>query len=117
MSSKLREALENARSLIYEGIKTEVKDDIKHPFHLELAIDKIVEALAEPVRNCDVGTAEEQGFRFYEFCRSHWGKNGMLGDNCAHCPLDRFNCRLEWAQMPYETVKTNKTKTNKGEWL
>lgn len=48
MSSKLREALENARSLIYEGIETEVDDDIAHPFHLELAIEKIDKALAAP---------------------------------------------------------------------
>lgn len=61
--------------------------------------------LDSPKRNCEVGTAEEQGFRFDEFCRGHWGKNGMLGDNCEHCPLDCFNCRLEWAQMPYEEVK------------
>ena len=50
----MRGALENARSLIYEGIETEVKDDIRHPFHLELAIGKINEALSLPPRNCDL---------------------------------------------------------------
>jgi DNA-binding FrmR family transcriptional regulator len=50
----MRGALENARSLISEGIETEVKDDIRHPFHLELAIEKINEALSTPPRNCDL---------------------------------------------------------------
>lgn len=49
----MRIALENARSLIFEGIETEVKDDIKHPFHLEFAIAKINKALSKPPRNCD----------------------------------------------------------------
>lgn len=51
--AKVREALENARSLIYKGIATEVDDAIDHPFHLELAIEKIESALSAPPRNCD----------------------------------------------------------------
>jgi len=53
-NNKLREALENAYSLLCEGIATEVDDAIEHPFHLELACEKIQVALAAPPRNCDV---------------------------------------------------------------
>jgi len=52
-AAKLREALENAYSLLCEGIATEVDDAIEHPFHLELACEKIQVALAAPPRNCD----------------------------------------------------------------
>ena len=102
MSSKLREALKNARSLIYEGIETEVKDDIEHPFHLELSIEKIDEALAEPLRNCEVGTAEEQSKRFKKYCALHksfeWG--------CEKCPIFPYKiikCEFLWSQMQYES--------------
>ena len=55
-------------------------------------------ALAEPVRNCDVGTAEEQEDRFRRYCNSR-------GTFCGDCPLynnRRGECRFAWAQMPYE---------------
>ena len=51
-------------------------------------------ALAEPVKNCEVGTAEEQSERFYEWCSVHRSPN---------CPAKRCRlCILRWAQMPYE---------------
>jgi hypothetical protein len=102
-SSKAREALENARSLIYEGIETEVKDDIEHPFHLELALEKIDEALAEPLRNCDVGTADEQAERFKAFCNSH----PLMCDGCPFRDIGILHndCAIHWSQMPYEEVK------------
>lgn len=64
-------------------------------------------ALAEPARNCDVGTAEEQAERFKQFCNDHqepW-------HGCAnYCPvLMSEKCALAWAQMPYE-VKESKVK-------
>jgi hypothetical protein len=103
MSSKAREVLENVRSLIYEGIETEVDDDIEHPFHLELAIEKIDEALAEPLRNCEVGTAEEQYTRFNRLCTRF--------ADCKNCPIwrgglvSRSRCLAYWAHMPYEEEK------------
>lgn len=57
-------------------------------------------ALAEPMRNCDVGTAEEQGERFHAFCKS----NKQPGDvySCDRCKLNSIeDCELAWAQMPY----------------
>ena len=48
-------------------------------------------ALAEPPRNCDIGTAEEQRRRYDEW-RNHDGLRAALGK-------DEF----EWAQLPYES--------------
>ena len=56
-------------------------------------------ALAAPPRNCDVGTAEEQHARFYNFCDKI--------EECKECPLWRgggltSKCSVYWGQMPYE---------------
>lgn len=60
-------------------------------------------ALAEPVRNYEVGTAEEQAERWY--WRYH------VGHLCQSCPLGPRKwsevdagtlCFSEWQQMPYE---------------
>lgn len=59
-------------------------------------------ALAEPVRNYEVGTAEEQYKRFMDEC--------MAKDvrQCANCKLrtsescGRDRCFAQWSQMPYE---------------
>ena len=60
-------------------------------------------ALAEPVKNCEVGAAEEQTEKFNQFCQSH--RNSDL-PKCAGCPLedipDGTGCAQAWAQMPYE---------------
>lgn len=97
---KMREALENAHSLICEGIETEVDDEIAHPFHLELACEVIQKALSAPPRNCDVGTPKDQLERFSAFC-------DQFDADCAGCPCDGNACTLGacfamWAQMPYE---------------
>ena len=59
-------------------------------------------ALAEPARNCDVGTTEEQSARMRKFC----SKNGLCRDGSYRCENCGFlydpNCELRWAQMPYE---------------
>ena len=59
-------------------------------------------ALAEPPRNCDVGTAEEQAARMRAFC----AKNGLHHDGAYRCEkcglLHEFRCELTWAQLPYE---------------
>jgi len=64
-------------------------------------------ALAVRRRNCDVGTAEEQGDRQKAYCRKHFTPN-QHGGNCRQCPLkDRrgWSCQLAWAQMPFEVEK------------
>ena len=56
-------------------------------------------ALAEPVKNCEVGTAEEQLERLNAYCKKCDGcmsytRPELLDEVCL--------CALKWAQMPYE---------------
>ena len=67
-------------------------------------VNKIMDALSAPPRNCDVGTAEEQEVRFKRFCESHWDLNNA-DSTCAECPLKEkagTECEFAWAQMPYK---------------
>lgn len=58
--------------------------------------------LAIPLRNCDVGTAEEQAERMRLYCNSH-GEDESGCFRCEKCPfLTDERCELAWAQMPYE---------------
>ena len=78
---------------------------------LGLIIDRAKEALALPLRQCDIGTAEEQYKRFQDFCLH----NSFMGVCSEHCPLytpciigsyqntGRARCIPAWAQMPYES--------------
>ena len=61
-------------------------------------------ALAEPVRNYEVGTAEEQAERFTKVCTAN-SKDGVRGLCSETCPFSRDyqgECALVWSQMPYE---------------
>ena len=63
---------------------------------------RIERALSAPARNCDVGTAEEQGNRMWRFCAKQ-KRNGII--NCGYCQIKHQyerDCTLDWAQMPYE---------------
>ena len=61
---------------------------------------KLADSLKKSLRNCDVGTPEEQSARFGTHCRKHMG--------CMTCPLREKDggvpkhCELAWSQMPYE---------------
>lgn len=57
-------------------------------------------ALAEPPRNCDVGTPEEQDKRFDAFCKSYKEHHG----NCFGCAALRTSgdCKVSWMRMPCE---------------
>lgn len=61
---------------------------------------KSAEGLKKSLRNCDIGTPEEQSARFDAHCRKHMG--------CLTCPLREKDggvpkhCEFAWAQMPYE---------------
>jgi hypothetical protein len=60
-------------------------------------------ALAEPLKNYEVGTAEEQSNRFFAFCNKH-----QTFDGCSDCPLEGSDrCEIAWAQMPYESEVLN----------
>ena len=65
----------------------------------------------KPVRNCDVGTSEEQAERFMRFCEAHkpdehqFTEHGELLCPSTGCELIACNyghCALAWAQLPYE---------------
>ena len=59
---------------------------------------------ANPIRNCDIGSPDEQEKRFKEFCDAHWSINNVDSE-CAGCPLtiDGAECEFTWAQMPYKS--------------
>lgn len=79
------------------------------------AIFKARTALAEPPRNCDVGTPQEQVHRFDEYCRAHRisPKEEDFRTPCDECPIlkerlrqgtgcAQTGCIFVWEQMPYE---------------
>jgi len=62
----------------------------------------LIPALAVPVKNCEVGSPEEQVERFKKFCDRF---------DCCDCPVRKKwnfkatgdeSCQLLWASMPYE---------------
>ena len=64
---------------------------------------KLSESLKKSLRNCDVGTAEEQAERFQWFCDTR---------PCDRCTLKNkgsaiHDCAIHWAQMPYEEGVAN----------
>jgi len=67
------------------------------------AIIRMRNALSSnPLRNCDVGTAEEQAERMRLYCNSH-GVDEIVCFRCDKCPLLTVKmCELAWAQLPYE---------------
>lgn len=95
MTSKQREELQRISASFvtypigYGFLNLNCKMPLKEIKHI---VDTI---LADPLRNCEVGTAEEQAERFDAYCDSH--------TNCAHCPLAGQQCVLAWSQMPYES--------------
>lgn len=100
MSNKLRDALSDACYAMFNFLKTQNGGYEE----MAIALDKAKSALAEPIRNCDVGTAEEQAERFYSFCKTH--QSGILGICSSQCPCkdccNMCHCLTKWAQMPYE---------------
>lgn len=95
MSSKLREALSDACYAMFNFLKTQNGGYEE----MAIALDKAKSALAEPLRNCDVGTAGEQSVRYVKFCNAHCSRE----KGCGGCPLcDIVCCGFAWLQMPYE---------------
>jgi hypothetical protein len=89
-AAKMREALREVAVLLNVCEKT----NVSMAATLATIAEVVKAALAEPPRNCDIGTAEEQAERFEAYCDSH--------TNCAYCPLKGQQCVLAWSQMPYE---------------
>ena len=107
---KAREVLERVNKFLGVLIRENLVKDA--PFlkegeleHESDLADDVWEVLQGVPRNCDVGTAEEQYARIWEFCRRH--KDGL---RCVNCPVNGVlpkNCALIWAQMPYDREEGN----------
>lgn len=91
------------RKAIYAVYNSLCDHEIIYPKERWRLIEIIEAALAEPVKNCDVGTAEEQEKRFHDFCRARHLPRMEVSSYCAYkCPLEGDTCcELQWAQMPY----------------
>lgn len=94
--AKLREALEQAKVAI---LAAKEKMGVENPIILEI----IDTALAEPPRNCDVGTEEEQEVRFRNYCWNHSSRDKNMECQCPIYAEGKAGCKLTWAQMPYES--------------
>lgn len=98
-AAKLREALTKVKEWMEHRIATcGFEFSATFPTMLE---DVVLPALAEPPRNCDVGTPMEQGKRLSAYCRAHKHPES----ECLPCPLFGQTggyCELAWAQLAYE---------------
>lgn len=96
-NNKLREALETMSNLFERGvICTSYANSAEEIEQIEEFYRKAKAALAEPVKNCEVGTAEEQAKRLNEWCS---------GRHCINCQFRGGwpdECKLKWAQTPYK---------------
>jgi hypothetical protein len=110
MSSKQREALSDACYAMFNFLKTHYGSCYEE---MANALDKAKAALAEPLKNCEVGTAEEQYARFKKWCEGEFYKrpmNPLTGEPCKSCPCYSVSANgvdgcnyLRWAHMPYES--------------
>lgn len=88
---KQRDALEEA-----DIVLSALGYDASSPIRLQ-----IKDALDETVRNCDIGSADEQLKRHDKFCASSVAEcSGVSTNDCIRC----FAC---WSQMPYEKGENN----------
>ena len=109
MSSKLREALEGTVAIL-EEIRDAFKNGTGGPRMWEVndVITEAKAALAAPLRNCDVGTAEEQAERFKRYCPSGDCKRWVC-NSYGYEKLFRHKCALIWGQLPYESKVKSET--------
>ena len=99
-NNKLREALEMMNTLFEQGaICTSSANSAEEMEQIEELYSKTKAALAEPPRNCDVGTAEEQFEMWQAFCNQY-------DKDCTGCPCRSPHttpyCFAKWGQMPYK---------------
>lgn len=110
---KMREAFDE----IIEKIDAWRTDGTMEHWQYNQLFDIANAALALPLHQCEVGTAEEQYRRYKCFCKSHQyiscdseeGFPPIYVCSDKSCPLHRFYlehgedaCEFAWAQMPYE---------------
>lgn len=100
MSSKVREALSEIIDLI-DKWRT---DGVMEHWQYSQLFDIADNALGEPLKNCEVGTVDEQYARWDKHCQS-------MENRCSECSLHKnyfdltAECYAKWSQMPYEEVK------------
>lgn len=108
---KMREAVVETEKRIDKvvSILTEIPDSCGYGGLLEDAADELCDlkeefvkpVLAEPPRNCDIGSLEEQEERYVNFCHNY--------PKCTGCPCVgrvKYNkCEFVWLQMPYVEAK------------
>lgn len=112
-NNKLRAALGTLLNLAYEVQDANSEYGPKTSVPTQFVIDVAKSALAAPVKNCEVGTSDEQAERFENFCLEHIGcAEETGGRHCIGCPLEKASrhitqkCELYWAQLPYEEGET-----------
>lgn len=103
-AAKLREALMTIRKSLVAPYESELQFIRFSPD--KPLVDLIDAALAESVKNCEVGTPTEQMERFNRFCVSHYkgpDEHGVIPSGCD-CPCQgKDGCNaFVWSQMPYE---------------
>ena len=105
MKVEMRKTIEDIRFYVQYAIqyaRLKYEKDREVGGYLEKIENLCNMALAEPQRNCDVGSVEEQRLRYRKYCES-------LSDNardlygCDKCPyIHDDECALAWAQAHYK---------------
>lgn len=108
MSSKFREAVSRLVREIEDGMLVELSSKFEQDLAKSLLAD-VKTALAEPPRNCDVGSVEEQDARHSKWC-CHYGIDGTMDVPCAHPDMSCSLCILRWSQLPHEKEADNEQK-------
>ena len=104
MISKQREALSKASIALSWATHGHLTEGDAEKY---LAI--VDAALAEPLKNCEVGTEYEQSERFSEFCRHHqkgcglgYGSKGIVHPKVTCPAFKNIECSVVWSLMPYK---------------
>jgi hypothetical protein len=110
MSSNQRKAL----SEILELIDIWRTEGVMEHWQYSQLFDIADNAPSEPLKNCEVGTVEEQTERFRKFCFAHMHKNGTDFRCHNNCPAKNYiggwgipYCQVRWGQLPYESEVKN----------
>lgn len=94
MNSKVIEALNKIGNI--SAFVAENCGNAETAKYMNDIISIVQDAVAEPLRNCEVGTAEEQGER----CLAQFEQWRQKGEG-----KKLIVAIMEWSQMPYEEVK------------
>lgn len=115
---KLRESLIELRDMVHDAFHGDgtVKGDVLNALRrANIALQSQVKSDSNiPVRNCDIGTPEEQAKRHEKWCNTALRDAHEFYDNekeCLGCHSKSgdtrycFSCPFQWMKMPYEEDK------------